>query len=160
MHEEQDVGANWLSSTKASLATYKPLSTYSTLAARINVHCQLCKGSHATKHCPQSAADKTATVSSNNLCRTCLHPGHRAVQCNAKGCCAKCRGKHHTAGHGIQTHSNAQNHNPQQHSNSSQQPPTSHTSIHANQGSRRTYVITANRLQLCLCSTMPIVIQH
>ena len=76
--EEQAAGAHWPSSPKASLATYEPPSMYSTLAAPVNVHCQLCKGSHATQHCPQSATDKTATVSSNNLCLTCLHPGHRA----------------------------------------------------------------------------------
>ena len=121
--EEQAAGANWPSSPKASFATYEPPSTYSTLAAPVNVRCQLCKGSHATQHCPQSAADKTAAVISNNLCLNCLHPGHRALQCNAKGRCAKCKGKHYTAIHGIQIHSNAKNHNPQRHPNPSRQPP-------------------------------------
>ena len=123
MREEQAAVTNWPTSPKATLTAYEPPSTHSTLAAPVNVRCQLFKGSHATQHCPQSAADKTAAVISNNLCLNCLHSGHRALQCNAKGRCAKCRGKHHTAIHGIQIHSNAKNHNPQRHPHSSKQPP-------------------------------------
>ena len=110
--KEQVAGANWPTSPKTTLATYETPSMYSTLAAPVNIRCQQCKGSYATQHSPQFTTDKTATVISNNLCFNCLHPGHRALQFNAKGHCAKCRGKHHRAIHGIQIHSNAKNHNP------------------------------------------------
>ena len=37
-------------------------------------------------------------------CLNFLRSGHRISQCNARGRCAKCNGKHHTAIRGIQIH--------------------------------------------------------
>ena len=118
--EEQASSANWLTSPQASLEPYEPPSTFSTLSASVNVRCQLCKGTHSTQHCSQSAANKTAAVIGNKLCLNCLYPGHRASQCNAKGRCAKCKGKHHTAIHGIQIHNKPTS--PQGYQNSARKP--------------------------------------
>ena len=102
--KEQAARANWLTSPQASLEPYKPPSTFSMLSASVNCHCQLCKGTYSTQHCSQSAASKTAAAIRNKLCLNCLYPGYHASQCNTKGRCAKCKGKHHTAIHGIQIH--------------------------------------------------------
>ena len=75
---------------------------------------------HATQHCSQSATNKTAAVIRNKLCLNCLYPGHRVSQCRAKGRCAKCKGRHHTAIHGIQIHNNPSS--PQGYQNSTRKP--------------------------------------
>ena len=58
------------------------------------------------------ASEKTAAVLHFKLCRNCLNAGHRVSNCNAKGHCAKCKGKHHTSIYGIRIHSTIPNANP------------------------------------------------
>eukprot|EP00794_Sanderia_malayensis_P007612 gene7612-8452_t len=78
----------------------------STMIASAQVRCQLCKGPHTAQRCSQTATDKTTSIINQKLCLNCLYPGHRAAQCSVRGRCAKCKGKHHTAIHGIQIHRN------------------------------------------------------
>ena len=132
----QEQAVNRPTGQQTSFETYEPLSTFSTLSASVTTCCQLCKGPHAAQRCPQPTADKTAAVVNNKLCLNCLYSGHRVSQCNAKGRCAKCKGKHHTAIHGIQIHRSANIASPSRNNNSTRQPPSqanTHFAVVSNQ---------------------------
>ena len=89
--------------------SYEPPSTLSTMTATVNPQCLLCKGTHTAIRCPLPASEKSATVIRNKLCLNCLVSGHRSAQCNVRGRCAKCKGKHHTSIHGIQIYPTRRN---------------------------------------------------
>ena len=110
--------------------TYEPHVT-TTLTTTVQTRCQLCHGNHASSICTMPASEKSAAVISLKLCLNCLRPGHRVSNCNAKGRCAKCKGKHHTSIHGIRIHSNVSNPIPQRNITTSTQPP-SRTQTNAN----------------------------
>ena len=94
-----------------------PSSTLSTMVASTNNCPQRCNESHTTQRCPLSAFEKQNIVLTNKLRLNCLRSGHRVSQWNARGRCAKCKDKHHTAIHGIQIHPST-NHTPQRHKHS------------------------------------------
>ena len=110
LRHEQAHSSNALQASESQLPfgheVYQPPSTLSTMAAPISNCCQLCNSPHSTQRCPLSASEKQAIVHAKKLCLNCLRSGHRVVNCEAKGRCAKCKGKHHTAIHGIQIHRN------------------------------------------------------
>eukprot|EP00794_Sanderia_malayensis_P018328 gene18328-biopygen12271 len=112
------------------------VSSTSTLSTTINTRCQLCKGPHATSHCTIPASEKSATVIQQSLCLNCLNTGHRVSNCNARGRCAKCKGKHHTSIHGIRIHST--NTTFQRNAQTQNQPPSranTHAAIITNESS-------------------------
>ena len=116
VHQEQAHSSNapWIQNAQPSFSydMHQPPSTLSTMVASANNCCQLCNESHTTQRCPLSAFEKQNIILTNELCLNCLCPGHLVSQCNARGRCAKCKGKHHTAIHGIQIHRST-NHMPQ-----------------------------------------------
>ena len=102
----------------------------STLTATVSTTCQLCKGPHTTPHCTIPANDRTAIVLRDKLCLNCLRPGHRVVNCNARGRCAKCKVKHHTSIHGIRIYANVSTTSSPRNTPTTRQPPSS-TNTHA-----------------------------
>ena len=112
--EEQSHTVNLLNDAQppSRYDTYVPHVT-STLFTTVQTRCYLCKGTHASSQCTMPASEKTVAVLRFNLCLNCLNTGHRVSNCNAKGRCAKCKGKHHTSIHGIRIHPTIPNANPQ-----------------------------------------------
>lgn len=80
-------------------------------------------------HCTMPGNEKSATVIRLKLCLNCLNSGHRVSNCNARGHCAKCKGKHHSSIHGIRIHNTSSN-APSQRSMTNAQP-QSCTNTHA-----------------------------
>ena len=99
-------------------------NTTSTLSTNIQKRCQLGQGPHASSQCAMSTNKKSATDIRLKLCLNRLHPGHRVSHCTAKGCCTKCKGKHHSSIHGIRIHPNSTNSIPQRSAPVSSQPPS------------------------------------
>ena len=65
--------------------------------------CKVCLGSHEVYTCDsylsKTARERYAIVSKLRLCRNCLRPGHKAINCRNEKRCKECNRKHHTTLH-------------------------------------------------------------
>ena len=159
VRQEQAYSSNapWVQDAQPyfSYDMHQPPSTLSTMVASANNCCQLCNESHTTQRCPLSAFEKQNIILTNKLCLNCLRSGHRVSQCNARGRCAKCKGKHHTAIHGIQIHRST-NHMPQRH-NTSTRVPSVQSKTHVAIASTEQSLPPANVTPMPLTSSQPTI---
>ncbi|XP_055633090.1 uncharacterized protein LOC129773499 [Toxorhynchites rutilus septentrionalis] len=64
------------------------------------VRCVICAAEHILYQCVvfqrMSVSEREKILHTNNLCRNCLKPHHRARICPSKYSCRNCKGRHHT----------------------------------------------------------------
>jgi len=72
--------------------------------------CNVCLESHQIYNCDsylsKTSRGRYAIVTKLKLCRNCLRPGHKAVNCRNEKKCKKCNKKHHTTLHYTKPSSN------------------------------------------------------